>query len=493
MRLQDKIAIIIGAGQSPGETMGNGRATVIRFAQEGAAVLCVDRDSASARGNRGPRPARRRHASPSQADVTREADDGRRRSTRRCGAGAASTSCTTMSAVARRAATRRSTEITEEAFDRVTAVNLRGFVMAVKHALPIMRGSARGVILVDLLGRGVSRTTPTSPTRPPRPAMIAFTEQVAIQNAEYGIRSNMHPARADGHADGGRYPRRATPASRGAEVAAERDAQVPLRAQDGHRLGRRQCGAVPGLRRGRTSSPAWRCRWMAARWCRSAEGSKAGRRYPPRTPLLFLGRHPPRGGCRPTKGNAVGCFRRDYTLFHASRIPTPASPCSPPRSCRSAGWSGRPAAACGMSPAAALRSISCHLQAKAVGRWRNMPGGLGRAARYSAPAPARHGRWPAAAPGRRPAPPRPGQRPDQHHRQRQDQQQQQQGRQHQPLPGLTTFCTRSGSTANSASSPAAASSGAQQAAGARIAARSPSPSSAASPAAKARLIAAPAQ
>ena len=44
MRLQDKTAIIIGAGQSPGETMGNGRATAIRFAQEGARVLCVDRD-----------------------------------------------------------------------------------------------------------------------------------------------------------------------------------------------------------------------------------------------------------------------------------------------------------------------------------------------------------------------------------------------------------------------------------------------------------------
>ena len=39
------------------------------------------------------------------------------------------------------------TEITEEAFDRVTAVNLRGFVMAVKHALPVMRQQREGVIL----------------------------------------------------------------------------------------------------------------------------------------------------------------------------------------------------------------------------------------------------------------------------------------------------------------------------------------------------------
>ena len=35
MRLKDKVAIVIGAGQSPGEGLGNGRATVLRFAEEG--------------------------------------------------------------------------------------------------------------------------------------------------------------------------------------------------------------------------------------------------------------------------------------------------------------------------------------------------------------------------------------------------------------------------------------------------------------------------
>ena len=39
MRLEGKIAVIIGAGQSPGEGVGNGRATALRFAQEGAKVL----------------------------------------------------------------------------------------------------------------------------------------------------------------------------------------------------------------------------------------------------------------------------------------------------------------------------------------------------------------------------------------------------------------------------------------------------------------------
>ena len=48
MRLEGKIAVVVGAGQSPGEGIGNGRATVLRFAREGAKVLAVDRDLASA-------------------------------------------------------------------------------------------------------------------------------------------------------------------------------------------------------------------------------------------------------------------------------------------------------------------------------------------------------------------------------------------------------------------------------------------------------------
>ena len=48
MRLTDKIAVIVGGGQQSGETIGNGRATAIRFAQEGATVLIADVDETSA-------------------------------------------------------------------------------------------------------------------------------------------------------------------------------------------------------------------------------------------------------------------------------------------------------------------------------------------------------------------------------------------------------------------------------------------------------------
>jgi NAD(P)-dependent dehydrogenase (short-subunit alcohol dehydrogenase family) len=48
MRLKDRVAIVVGAGQSPGEGIGNGRATALTFAREGARVLCVDHNLASA-------------------------------------------------------------------------------------------------------------------------------------------------------------------------------------------------------------------------------------------------------------------------------------------------------------------------------------------------------------------------------------------------------------------------------------------------------------
>lgn len=47
-RLKDKIAVVVGAGQQPGETIGNGRAIALTFAREGAQVLCVDRDAGRA-------------------------------------------------------------------------------------------------------------------------------------------------------------------------------------------------------------------------------------------------------------------------------------------------------------------------------------------------------------------------------------------------------------------------------------------------------------
>ena len=148
MRLRDKVAIVVGAGQSPGEGMGNGRATVLRFVEEGASVLAVDNRLASAEETVAIALARTQagECAAFEADVKRES---------------------TLAAMAEAARKRWGRidvlhynvgvsiaggdapldAITEEAFDRIATINLRGAIMACKHVLPVMRAQQSGVII----------------------------------------------------------------------------------------------------------------------------------------------------------------------------------------------------------------------------------------------------------------------------------------------------------------------------------------------------------
>jgi NAD(P)-dependent dehydrogenase (short-subunit alcohol dehydrogenase family) len=234
LRLENKTAVIVGAGQSPGSGMGNGRATALRFAQEGAKVMAVDRELALAeetaalvRAQCGPAGA---ECFAFEADVTREA------------------AMAAMIAEAKRRWGRIDIlhynvgvslgggdapllELTEAAFDNIVAINLRGAVMACKHAVPVMREQRSGVILM-ISSLAAIEKYPYVAYKATKAAMIAFTEQVAIQNAEYGIRANAilpglmdTPMAVDTRA-------RKLGKSR-AEIAALRDARVPLRRKMG--------------------------------------------------------------------------------------------------------------------------------------------------------------------------------------------------------------------------------------------------------------------
>ena len=74
MRLQNKVAIVVGAGQTPGDTIGNGRATAILFAREGARVALVDCDYDSALETKRLIEAEDGQCFAVKADVTSEAD-----------------------------------------------------------------------------------------------------------------------------------------------------------------------------------------------------------------------------------------------------------------------------------------------------------------------------------------------------------------------------------------------------------------------------------
>ena len=72
-RLKDKVAIVAGAG-SRGPGLGNGKATAILFAREGARVLCVDAELARAEETANLIHAEGNPALAFAADVTRAFD-----------------------------------------------------------------------------------------------------------------------------------------------------------------------------------------------------------------------------------------------------------------------------------------------------------------------------------------------------------------------------------------------------------------------------------
>ncbi|MEM7016499.1 MAG: SDR family NAD(P)-dependent oxidoreductase [Pseudomonadota bacterium] len=228
MRLKDKIAIVVGAGQTPGQTIGNGRATSILFAREGAKVLLVDRDEASAQETSRMIEAEGGVSSVFVADVASEAD---------CKAFA--DTCIArygridilQNVVGIGAGDSGPTSLSEETWNRLMDINLKGTFLSCKHTLPFMReqgsgsivniSSAAAVASVGIVGYKVSKA-----------GVNALTHAIAMGNAKYGIRANViapglmdTPMAIEGYA-----------AALGAdrdEVRRHRDAQVPLRKKMG--------------------------------------------------------------------------------------------------------------------------------------------------------------------------------------------------------------------------------------------------------------------
>jgi NAD(P)-dependent dehydrogenase (short-subunit alcohol dehydrogenase family) len=231
MRLRDKTAIVVGAGQSPGEGIGNGRATALLLAREGAMVLAVDHRLESAKETSDLIEKEGGTCVPFAADVTKEA-------TLKAAVAEAMRLWGKIDVlhnnvgVSLAGGDATPLEITEEAFDRVNAINLRGTIMACKHVLPIMRKQQAGSIINISSVAALSSSYPTVAYKTTKAGMIAFTEQIACQNAEYGVRANAilpglmnTPMAVD--------TRARTWGKTRAEVEAMRNARVPLRKKMG--------------------------------------------------------------------------------------------------------------------------------------------------------------------------------------------------------------------------------------------------------------------
>src|ERR1044072_5852954 len=173
MRLQGKTSIVIGAGQGPGEGTGNGRATVLRFAQEGAKVMAVDRDFPSAEETASMVKQEGGDCAAFEADFIKEA-----------------TLAASIAAAQKRwgridilhynvgvsiaGGDAPLLDFTEEAFDRISAINLRGAIMACKHVIPIMRRQRAGAITL-ISSLAALENYPFVAYKTTKAALIAFT------------------------------------------------------------------------------------------------------------------------------------------------------------------------------------------------------------------------------------------------------------------------------------------------------------------------------
>jgi NAD(P)-dependent dehydrogenase (short-subunit alcohol dehydrogenase family) len=229
-RVAGKVAVVVGAGQTPGQTVGNGRATALLLAREGARVLAVDRDLASAEETAAQITAEGGEAVAVRADVTVEDDLVAAIAAARERWGRVDVLHNNVG-ISLAGGDAPVEEIDADAFDRITAVNLRGMVLACKHAIPVMREQGGGVI-ITISSIAAVINYPYVAYRTSKAGVIALTEQVAITNARYGIRANAilpglmdTPMAVENRVGRGGATRE--------EVVAQRNARVPLGARMG--------------------------------------------------------------------------------------------------------------------------------------------------------------------------------------------------------------------------------------------------------------------
>ena len=223
MRLKDKVAIVVGAGQTPGETIGNGRATAIRFAREGARVLLVDKRVESAQETATMISKEGGEVSVLGADITVEHD---------CQAIAAT--CVERygridilhNNVGVSEGDAATVDLTEENWQRLMDINLKGMFLTCKHVLPVMRAQKDGII-INISSMASVCTRPDLAYKIAKAGVNAMTQNLAIENGSYGVRVNaILPGLMDTPMA---IERRARERGVGrATIRRERDAQVPL-------------------------------------------------------------------------------------------------------------------------------------------------------------------------------------------------------------------------------------------------------------------------
>jgi NAD(P)-dependent dehydrogenase (short-subunit alcohol dehydrogenase family) len=228
-RLAGRTAIVVGAGQTPGETVGNGRAIALLFAREGAEVLCVDRELGRAEETVAMIAAEGGTAAAHGADITDPAG------------------CVALIEAASRRWDRIDVLVNnvgvggggdgpahraeQAAWDRIISVNLTAMWLTIRAAVPVLRAQGGGAI-VNVSSIASTMGGNQVAYEVSKAGVNRLTTSVAAANARYNVRCN---AVAPGLMDTPMALSGIAAASgqTAAEVREARNARVPLRAQMG--------------------------------------------------------------------------------------------------------------------------------------------------------------------------------------------------------------------------------------------------------------------
>jgi NAD(P)-dependent dehydrogenase (short-subunit alcohol dehydrogenase family) len=188
-RLAGKTAVVVGAGQTAGTTIGNGRATAMLFAREGARVLLVDRDDDSLRETLSRIEIERPGVADTLvADINDE--DACRALVERAlecfggridvlhnnvGIGAGDGGPTTLDAAA---------------WDRIVDTNVKAMWLTCKHVVPVMREQQGGAIVNISSIAAIAGVGNLTAYKISKAGVNALTQALAVTNARFGIRVN---------------------------------------------------------------------------------------------------------------------------------------------------------------------------------------------------------------------------------------------------------------------------------------------------------------
>jgi len=179
MKLQDRVALVTGAGS------GIGRASALLFAREGARVAVVDVRKDAADDTAQAIAAAGGEAIAIGGDVTRAADN----------------EAAVAEAVARwgrldvlfaNAGVPQSPtsveDVDEATFDRIMAVNVKGVFLAAKYAAPVMKRQRRGVLLITASTSAIRPRPRVQSYTASKGAVIAMAKSLALELAPFGVR-----------------------------------------------------------------------------------------------------------------------------------------------------------------------------------------------------------------------------------------------------------------------------------------------------------------